>query len=278
MTVACLVISFNSRNTIIDTLNSIFEQDYKNIELVISDDCSTDDTCIIVDQWLEKYKYRFVECKFIKLKINNGIANNLNIGLSNVKSEWVKPMAADDLLLNKSISTYVQNVNKYNNELFFYSKIKPFSPGSTNIPSSFEIYLNKAISISKICNSLELQHEFLQKYNYIFSPAIFFNLKVFEITGGYDTEIPLLDDYPFYLKVNAAGINMFFIDEYLVDYRISNSSVQKNKKYKLSYYIFYIKYIKKSNMYKSIIWLGNKNQFFLSKILFKVLSISHNSR
>jgi len=268
MTIACVVISFNSSETIIETLNSIYEQDYKDIELVISDDCSNDDTCDLVDKWLVQSKSRFVKCLFLKSKTNKGISNNLNIALSNVESDWVKTLAADDLLRKTSISRYVYYLKNYNSELFFYSKIHPFSTSTLEIPIGFKTYFNKAISISKLNKSIKDQYDYLFEYNYIFSPAIFFNLKVFKITGGFDTDIPLLDDYPFFINVTKASINMFYIDEFLVDYRLSESSVQKSKKYYFSYYIFFLKYIKQTSNYKKVIWLSEKKQFLLAKLLF----------
>ena len=43
------VLSYNSSKTILDTLDSAYKQTYNNIELIVSDDCSSDFTCSIVN-------------------------------------------------------------------------------------------------------------------------------------------------------------------------------------------------------------------------------------
>ena len=52
--VSICVITYNSSKTVVETLESIKNQSYSNIELVVSDDCSPDNTVELVQQWLEK--------------------------------------------------------------------------------------------------------------------------------------------------------------------------------------------------------------------------------
>jgi glycosyltransferase involved in cell wall biosynthesis len=50
VTVICLC--YNHADYVIESLNSVINQDYKNIELIILDDCSKDDSVIIIESWL----------------------------------------------------------------------------------------------------------------------------------------------------------------------------------------------------------------------------------
>lgn len=52
--VTIAVVTYNSSQTILETLESVKEQTYKNIELIISDDCSSDNTTDICQKWLQK--------------------------------------------------------------------------------------------------------------------------------------------------------------------------------------------------------------------------------
>ena len=52
--VSVIVVSYNSEKTIIETLDSILMQTYKNIEIVVSDDKSSDRTISIVKEWMQK--------------------------------------------------------------------------------------------------------------------------------------------------------------------------------------------------------------------------------
>ena len=57
--VSAVIITYNSAKYVIETLDSIKAQTYQNIELIVSDDCSTDETTTLVKEWLEKNGNRF---------------------------------------------------------------------------------------------------------------------------------------------------------------------------------------------------------------------------
>ncbi|WP_305373326.1 glycosyltransferase family 2 protein [Photobacterium leiognathi] len=50
------IITYNSENTIVETLNSIVNQSYKNIKIIISDDNSHDNTVEVIHDWVKKQK------------------------------------------------------------------------------------------------------------------------------------------------------------------------------------------------------------------------------
>ena len=57
--VSVVVVSYCSQDTILETLDSIYAQTYPNIELIVSDDCSTDDTVSLVQKWAQSHADRF---------------------------------------------------------------------------------------------------------------------------------------------------------------------------------------------------------------------------
>jgi alpha-1,3-rhamnosyltransferase len=66
--VSIVVITYNSSDYVLETLESAKDQTYKNIELIISDDCSTDNTVEICKNWLEENKERFKHTELITVK------------------------------------------------------------------------------------------------------------------------------------------------------------------------------------------------------------------
>ena len=68
--VTVVVLSYNSCSTIIETLNSVKEQTYNNIELIITDDASTDTTIEICRQWLQLNSKYFYHCNLITSAFN----------------------------------------------------------------------------------------------------------------------------------------------------------------------------------------------------------------
>ena len=73
---------YNSEQTLFQCLNSIINQSYKNIEIIVVDDGSIDSSKRIVHQFMKKYKNKIV---YIGLKENCGIGNARNMGLKMLK-------------------------------------------------------------------------------------------------------------------------------------------------------------------------------------------------
>jgi len=74
--VSIIVITYNSSEYVIETLESAKAQTYQNIELIVSDDCSTDETLEICRDWMKKNQDRFVRSELITTEKNTGISGN----------------------------------------------------------------------------------------------------------------------------------------------------------------------------------------------------------
>lgn len=87
-----LIPSYNGKDVIGNALKSIFDQDYKNYEIIVSDDASTDST-------IKKIKsFRDKRIKLYKNKINLGYPGNLNACLSHAKGDIIYLLGQDDVL------------------------------------------------------------------------------------------------------------------------------------------------------------------------------------
>ena len=64
--VSIVVITYNSSHYVLETLESIKSQTYKNIELIVTDDCSSDDTIFLCQNWIEKNKSNFVRTSLLQ--------------------------------------------------------------------------------------------------------------------------------------------------------------------------------------------------------------------
>ena len=71
--VSVVVMTYNSSKYVLETLDSIYNQTYLNIELIITDDCSTDKTFELCNKWLLQHQNRFIRIEFITNDINTGI-------------------------------------------------------------------------------------------------------------------------------------------------------------------------------------------------------------
>lgn len=102
------VVTYNSEKTIIETLESIrfqveqFGRIHKNY-LVISDDCSNDDTCELLSIWIDKYKEIFSDINVIQTEINSGLCVNYAQLIKNIHTNYFIPLAGDDLISSENV-------------------------------------------------------------------------------------------------------------------------------------------------------------------------------
>ncbi len=222
--VSIIVITYNSSKYVIDTLESAKAQTYQNIELIVSDDCSSDHTVDLCQKWIEENKERFVRTELIKPVANTGIPANCNRGLYASKGEWIKFIAGDDILHKDCILTFnkISEVNKH--IYFFSSAVTPFSEGVKYKPFvDNEKYFK--LPIKKQLNTL------LTKGNFIVGASIYLNSEVTKTLGGFDESFKYMEDYPFFLKVYDNDYFFMHISESTVEYRLhdQNTSTASNK-------------------------------------------------
>ena len=98
------ILSFNRKNELRNTLQKVYEQDYKNIEVIVVDNASTDGSPEMVEK-------EFPEVKLIRLKKNIGIAG-WNKGFEAAKGEYVLVLDDDSYPLNETISKAIQRMNE----------------------------------------------------------------------------------------------------------------------------------------------------------------------
>lgn len=104
------ITTYNSSKFIIETLESAKMQTYQNIELIVSDDSSVDNTVELCKKWIEKNKERFVRCKVITVEKNTGIAANCNRAMNASNGEWIKELAGDDIFLPNCVEDNINYV------------------------------------------------------------------------------------------------------------------------------------------------------------------------
>lgn len=93
---------FNSESFIKETITSLINQNYKNIEIIIINDCSIDNSSKIINR-IKKINQKF-KFKIINNKRNRGVAFSRNIGLNYAKGDYIIFLDSDDYLEKNSLS------------------------------------------------------------------------------------------------------------------------------------------------------------------------------
>lgn len=99
---------YNTAKTLPNSINSLLEQTYENWELIMCDDCSTDNTYEVAMEYANKYE----NIKVIRNETNMRLAYSLNQCLKHVKGEYIARMDADDVCLPTRFEKQVEFLNK----------------------------------------------------------------------------------------------------------------------------------------------------------------------
>ena len=114
--VSIIMPSYNTAQYIGESIKSVQNQTYTNWELIIVDDCSTDDTDGIVEQFRENN----CRIKYFKNEKNSGAAISRNKALREAKGRWIAFLDSDDLWSNDKLEKQI-NFMKKNNYHFSYT-------------------------------------------------------------------------------------------------------------------------------------------------------------
>jgi glycosyltransferase involved in cell wall biosynthesis len=252
--VSIVVVTYNSSQYVLETLESAKAQTYQNIELIVTDDCSKDNTVEICRDWVEENKERFVRTELITVEKNTGISPNCNRGFKAAKGEWVKPIAGDDILNPQCISTFIDYTKKYPALSFLFSDMEIFGNDKTAYKKSHaRSWTDRSLRSYESTMTAENQLKKLMMSNNVSSASAIYKRETFNLVGGFDEDIKLLEDYPFWINASKKGYLIISIKEKLIRYRLNESSVQTSTRYKIALELFLQKYIFKNVFFKLII-------------------------
>lgn len=214
------IISFNNENYIRACIESCLSQTYKNIEIIIADDASTDNSVQIIKEYTHLHPSKIT---LISSQENYGVTTNFNNAVKASKGTWFKPIACDDVLFDDCVENYMKEIFKQNlTSGILFSKMQYLGLSSkenitTQMPEIFKLEPNKKIKSILIDNTLP-------------APTAFFNMNTLCELGLSNERYPFLEDYPMWLKAVLNNVNLKFVDIISVKYRHHDSmSSPKNK-------------------------------------------------
>ena len=223
--VSIVVITYNQSKYILETLESTKSQMYQNIELIISDDFSTDNTVEVCVDWLKENSGRFLNVKLIVSPRNTGIAANCNRGINASAGKYIKMLAGDDSLPPESILEYVKFVISTGCEICC-SKLKMFGEDK-------DLIKKNEIEYNRLYRGIEKDLAYQKKMNarQLFVPGagLFYSRDLFNVVGGYDERYPFVEEWPFSTKVLNSGNKIYLLDKYLYNYRVYLGSLCRSE-------------------------------------------------
>lgn len=134
--VSVIIPAYNYDRYIIDTLESLKRQTYSNIEIILIDDCSQDNTKDIVNKWFDENSDKFSDLIYIRLPRNLGFEWAVNIGLCLSKGEYVVFHDADDISHSEKIEKQVRYLQEHPDTAALGTVFSSFRDDISNIIST----------------------------------------------------------------------------------------------------------------------------------------------
>lgn len=217
MKISVVIPVYNAEKFIESCIDSVLNQTYDDIEILVINDGSTDSTELVLKKFENKIK--------IIDKENGGTASALNMGIKHMTGEWFKWLSADDILKTDAIEKLVfqiQKLGKQAKNCILYSNYDLIDKDGKTIDVFEEPNNNYLSSFQK--NVILLDHYYGNGTTSIMHKSIFDKCGMFDETLGYK------DDYEFWLRCCLLyNYELYLVNENLAQYRIHDSQLTKKR-------------------------------------------------
>ncbi len=208
--VSIAIITFNQIDYLRECIESVLSQDYPNTEIVVADDCSTDGTVKMLNDYADRYPGKFV----LRLALNNkGITANSNEAHFACRGKYIAWMGGDDLMLPGKITSQVELMEKDNSIVISYHNLDVFDSDSGK---SLYFY-------NQDCKEGDART--LVKYGTFNGACSTMVLRSATPKHGFDTRIPIASDWLYWVETAYGGGKIRYIDKILGKHRRHQGNV-----------------------------------------------------
>ena len=214
--VSVVIPCYNHEDFVQDSIQSVIDQTYDNIELIIIDDGSKDNSVIKIQEMIELCEKRFNRFEF-RSRTNIGLSATLNEALEWCQGKYFSPNASDDMILKNKIAIQVGILEKDDEIIAVFG-------GVHFIDDSNKKKLNRFLPKRIIYNFEDI---IMHRHN-LPTPTYMTRLEAIKRVGGYKANL-IIEDWYMWLKLSEIG-RILYIDEVFALYRQHDNNMSKNLK------------------------------------------------
>lgn len=222
--ISFIILTYRNFNEIYETLDSLFIQNYPNIELIISDDCSAnaDEELDKIEGYIKEHKGSNIKNVIIRRGEKNlGTTKHINCAIKLASGEYIKSIGAGDMLYDENTLSKYKDILDESQCLICCAKVVGIADDGRE-----KYELASCEDDYKLLNSLtpEQLREKLFWRNCLPAPAFFMKKELFEKHGYYLEKARLIEDYPYWLHLCSQGVRIAFSEERLIKYHLVGMS------------------------------------------------------
>jgi glycosyltransferase involved in cell wall biosynthesis len=204
--ISIITVCYNSESTIIESLNSVINQFYPNIEFIVIDGGSTDSTLEILKKYISNIDILISEK-------DNGIYDAMNKGLKLASGDVVGFLNSDDIFLNNSSITQIAQVFNQNSEVgILYANL----------------YYVKKNNVNKIIRYWKSKQYFINYFNFGNvppHPTFYIKTNLIKNIGYFNLNFKLAADYEFMFRsLIKYKIKSYYLNEYIIKMRLGGAT------------------------------------------------------
>lgn len=213
--VSVLISSYNHVDFIEASIRSVYAQDYPNVELLVVDDGSRDDSVAVIRRLQEELGFHFLP------QANKGLCTTLNEMIARSAGLYIAPLGSDDLMLPERLSLQIAFMEQHPETGICAGGIVLIDGESKPLPDKKQRY--------RPARRLDFDDLFMDRKPGPPAPTLLFRREALEKVGGFDPSIRI-EDYYVELRIAHAGYFIDILEEPLALYRLHGSNTYKNRR------------------------------------------------
>ena len=255
---------YNHAEFVTESIQSVLNQSHKNIQLIVVDDCSNDNSVSVIENFIVDYP----EITFIKNKTNLGLTKSVTNAMRYAKGEYFIDLAADDILLPNCIENQLNTFknSSYKNLAIVYGNAELITEDGKHSSYYFEVDENLKAKTKRPSGAI--YGNLISAETTICSVSSMCKKAIFDKLNGYDTTLSY-EDLDFWIRVSR-DYNIEYVDAILIQKRILPNSLQttlytkKNKNSDSTYIILKKAYELNRNKFE--------HQTLIKRVNFEILN------
>ncbi|RMQ46355.1 Glycosyl transferase protein [Pseudomonas cichorii] len=216
--VTVIIASYNHARYIEDSINSVINQTYPNIELLVVDDGSKDESPELLKKLQEQHGFD------LRFQANQGLARTLNDAIERAQGELIVPFGSDDIMFPHRIATQVEYMKDKPEVGICAANIETIDQDGQIMGAREQRNRNLAF------RRLDFDDLFLNRKPGPASATLMFRREALDKVGCFNPEIRLEDIY-IELAIARAGYFIDILGEVLAQYRDHPSNTFKNGRF-----------------------------------------------
>jgi glycosyltransferase involved in cell wall biosynthesis len=219
--VSAIVLCYNQASFVVECLEAVKLQNFQNLELIVHDDASRDDSADVIQLWLENSGLTY---RFFKQTTNQGLCRSINFVLSHASGKYVSAVAADDVWLPDKLLTQVEIMEHLPDKVgVLYSDAFQIDERGSLLPKRF-IEAHRHFTTMPEGDI----HKIMWEGNFIPAMTTLVRRECYQQVGPFD-ETLFYEDWDMWLRISRK-FDFVYSPEVSAKYRIVSTSMIRSQR------------------------------------------------